>query len=132
MLERINAARAERGLPPLARAVQLEDAAVRHVVDLIHNPVLIYTDSHAGSDGSNIGDRVRRAGYRPAAWGEITGWGFNGDGDRMMAWWLNSPVHAAAILSRDVTEAGTAYVYAPGTAWGHYWTVDFGRPIEAG
>jgi len=49
----------------------------------------------------------------------------------MFDWWMNSPVHRAAILSPDVTEAGAVKLYAPGSPWGFYWVVDFARPVAA-
>jgi hypothetical protein len=128
MITRINAARAANGLPPLSASVQLANAAARHSADLASSPWLIDTGQwHTGSDGSDIGERIRREGYNAIRFLEVTGWGFQGDSDAMFNWWMNSPVHRAAILSPAVDEAGVGYLYAPGAPWGSYWTVDFGR-----
>jgi uncharacterized protein YkwD len=81
---------------------------------------------HTGSDGSSIIDRQRAAGYYATRFGEIVGWGFNGDASQMMAWWLASPPHANTIFNDDFTDVGVAYLPAPGSPWGHYWVVEFG------
>lgn len=132
MIDRINEARAAHGLPPLAENAMLTQAAHGHAADLSRNDWLIEQRRwHDGSDGSTIGERLTRAGYRAARWSEITGHGFGGDDARMMDWWLASPVHRAAILSHDVTEMGSVRLAAPGSPWGFYWVVDFGRPVAA-
>jgi hypothetical protein len=127
MIERINAARAGRGLAALRPNAQLEEAARGHAADLAAHPALTAGDSHTGSDGSSIEDRQRRAGYDPDWWGEITGWGFGGNDAQMMAWWMASPAHAAAILKPQFEDVGVADMDAPGSQWGHYWVVEFGR-----
>ena len=132
MIERINAIRAGHGLPALAENTMLTQAAHDHAADLSRNDWLIETRHwHDGSDGSDIGTRITRAGYRGARWLENVGWGFGGDESRMFDWWMASPVHRAAILSPDVTEMGSVRLAAPGSPWGFYWVVDFGRPLAA-
>mgnify|MGYP003558770048 CR=1 FL=1 len=65
MLNRINAARAERGLPALSENAALTQAAHGHAADLSRNDWLIEQRRwHEGSDGSDIGARLTRAGYR--------------------------------------------------------------------
>ena len=132
MIDRINEIRAGNGLPPLAENAMLTQAAHDHAADLSRNDWLIEQRRwHDGSNGSTIGARLTRAGYRGARWLEVVGWGWGGDESRMFDWWMASPVHRAAILSPDVTEAGAAVVNAPGSVWGFYWVVDFGRPVAA-
>ena len=132
MIEQINAVRMEHGLPALGENRMLAEAAKGQAVDLSRNQWLIDSGRwHEGSDGSSIEARLRRAGYRARQWREIVGWGWGGDGGRMMDWWMASPVHRDAILAAEVTECGTAYLYAPGSVWGAYWCVDFGRPVES-
>ena len=132
MIDRINEIRAAHGLPSLSENAMLTQAAHDHAADLSRNDWLIEQRRwHDGSDGSTIGARLTRAGYRGARWLENVGHGFGGDEARMMDWWMASPVHRAAILSPDVTEAGAVKLYAPGSPWGFYWVVDFGRPRRA-
>lgn len=132
MIDRINAIRVNRGLPPLRENQQLAIAAAKHSGDMASSPWLIDSGRyHEGSDGSSIGDRIRREGYRATRWLEVVGWGFQGDSDRMLEWWMNSPVHRDTILSTDVDEMGAGYLYAPGSPWASYWVVDFGRRANA-
>jgi hypothetical protein len=70
---------------------------------------------------------MREACYTWQQWGEIIGWGFGGSTDAMINWWLNSPAHHAVILSSAYSDFGVGYIVQPGSEWGHYWTVDFGR-----
>lgn len=121
MLDTINTVRAEHGLPPLSPNEQLAAAAQGHAEDMSTHPGMI----HIGSDGSDGGQRIHAAGYQWRQWGEVTGWGFDGDNDRMVDWWLNSPDHRHYLLSDQFTDVGIGY--ETGGVWGHYWTVDFGR-----
>lgn len=115
------------GLPSLQHQTRIEQASRRHSQDMaLHN----FT-SHIGSDGSDAGRRMVEACYTWVQWGEIIGWGFGGSTDAMINWWLNSPPHRATILSSAFSDFGVGYNVQPGSAWGHYWTVDFGRPATA-
>lgn len=127
MLDLINQARAGRNLPPLAHNAQLAEAAVRHARDLASGRVDL-GNSHVGSDGSTVVQRVTAAGYRAADTREMTGWGWDGDVTRMVDYWLNSAVHQPIIYSGDLPDVGIGYVYQPGSAWLHYWTVVLARP----
>lgn len=131
MVEAINGVRARRGLPALLPAAELTEAARRHAADLATHPAIIEGgEFHIGSDGSTIGQRIREAGYAPTFYLEATGWGFGGDVVPMLDWWLKSPAHVGIVLDGHVREMGVGYVAAPGSPWGHYWCVDFGRRVE--
>jgi len=120
----INQQRRAHGLPALALVPELTQAARRHSRDMAdHNFV-----SHTGSDGSSYIDRVREAGYDGVAGGEIIGAGFGGDPQAMVSCWMNSPGHRSLILSPDAEEMGVGYTVNHNSAYGHYWTVDFGSP----
>ena len=119
----LNQQRNSNGLSSLALVSELTQAARRHSRDMAdHN----FT-SHTGSDGSNGGQRMQEAGYNWTTWGEIMGWGFGGNAGSMVNWWMNSPPHRSIILSSDFTDFGIGYARNPGSDWGHYWTVNFGR-----
>ena len=76
MIERINAVRLAHGLPVLRESAILAEAALGQAADLARSQWLIDSGRwHEGSDGSSIGDRLRRAGYRARQWREIVGWG---------------------------------------------------------
>lgn len=122
VVEAINVVRQEHGLHPLTPDECLSTAAQGHANDMARNPGMV----HTGSDGSLGGDRMRRAGYDWRQWGEVVGWGFDGNASEMMRWWLNSPDHRDQLLDPDVSDIGVGYVNAPGSEWGHYWTVNFG------
>lgn len=124
MVEAINAVRAARGKPAVRPNDRLTEAARRHAADMARHPGIV----HTGSDGSGIGERIAATGYRADKYGEVVGWGFGGDARRMVDWWLNSPDHISYLLDADMTEAGVGYAAGLGP-WGHYWTVDFGRPV---
>ena len=126
MLTAINAARATRGVHALVADERLGDAARRHAADLASHPGLL----HTGSDGSSIDQRIRAAGYAPARWAEVVGYGFGGDIAPMVDWWLSSPEHVGIVLDAGMTDIGVGYAQGLGP-WGHYWAVDFGRPVEA-
>ena len=81
--------------------------------------------SHTGSDGSNPGDRIARAGYRFSAWAENVAMGYP-DAASVMDGWMNSPGHRANILSGNVTEIGVGLAYAADGA--PYWTMVLARP----
>lgn len=127
MIERINSERALRGLPPLRPNEQLATAAQGHAEDMAAHRGMV----HTGSDGSDGGERIRAAGYDWRKWGEITGWGFGGDASAMVEWWLKSPDHAPYMLDPEMQDIGVGYVYAPGSQWDSYWTVNFGKPAGA-
>ncbi len=132
MINRINAARAANGLPPLSASVQLANAAARHSADLASSPWLIDSGRyHEGSDGSGVSDRIRREGYVSNYVRENTGWGWGGDPDTMFNWWMNSPQHRANILDPTVDEVGLGYLYAPGSPWAHYWVHNFAKSSGA-
>lgn len=127
MLDRINEVRAGYGLPGLRQDGRLAEAAVRHSRDMAAHSGLM----HVGSDGSTSGERIAQAGYRARRWQEVVGWGFEGNIERMIDWWMNSPNHRPILLDGGLVEAGVGYVYAPGSEWRHYWTVDFAVPVKA-
>lgn len=102
-LNLVNTARSRQGLRNLTYNSNLNRAAARHAAD--YNQ-----DSHTGSDGSSIRDRVAASGYSPMrAWGENVYWEYgSGTGAVKNAfdWWMQSPGHRANILSSSFKEMG--------------------------
>jgi uncharacterized protein YkwD len=123
VVDLLNQRRVARGLAPLRLAPELTQAARRHSKDMAENS---FTD-HAGSDGSDAGQRMAEAGYDWTARGEVIGWGYGGDAAKMVNWWMNCPIHWPIILSGRFEEVGVGYVHDPTSDWGAYWTVDLGR-----
>jgi uncharacterized protein YkwD len=69
--------------------------------------------AHTGSDGSSLPQRVTDAGYTPYAQvGEIVYWSTdpNAPPAAAVAWWMNSPDHAAIITDCALTDAGFSAV----------------------
>jgi len=127
VVDLLNQHRVAHGLAPLRLAPELTQAARRHSKDMAGNG---FTD-HAGSDGSDAGQRIAEAGYDWTARGEVIGWGYGGDAAKMVNWWMNCPVHRPIVLSGRFEEVGVGYVGDPTSDWGAYWTVDFGRRARA-
>jgi uncharacterized protein YkwD len=126
--KQLNSHRITNGLPAVVAATELTQAARRHSRDMADHNIT----SHTGSDGSRPGQRIEEAGYDWIAWGEIIGWGFGGDPDSMVSWWMNSPDHRAILLSASYEDFGVGYAMDPDSEWGHYWTVDFGKRAAYG
>ncbi len=133
ILDLINQTRINNGLQPLRQSNQLAAAAFRHAYDIATNSIHTIDPNlyHEGSDGSSPGDRVRDTRYPASLWREITGWGFGGNHEAMLTYWINSPTHRAIILDPAITEAGVAYLQLSGTMWLFYWVVVFARPYAA-
>lgn len=97
----IGAVRAERGLGPLAPDGRLAHAAQVHASDMVGRGYF----AHRSPGGSDVGDRLARAGWKPASgswWaGEIlvAGSGPSSTPRRLVAAWLQSPPHRAVLLS---------------------------------
>ena len=76
--------------------------------------------THTGSDGSDAGTRIGRAGYSAGTWGENVAAGY-GSASSVVDGWMNSSGHRANILNGAFTQIGVAVAYsADGTA---YWTM---------
>jgi uncharacterized protein YkwD len=109
VLSQINATRAANGCGPVAANPQLTASAAREANDMLVNGV----QSHTGSDGSSIAQRVKDAGYTPyTKLGEIIFWstGPGGSPAAAVTWWMNSPGHRAIITDCALTDAGFSAV----------------------
>ncbi len=120
MLDRVNAERSARGLAPMRYDERLVLAAQRHSDDQAGRRQM----SHVGSDGSSLGVRVDRVGYR---WRRIAENVASGHPDTasVMAGWMASDGHRRNILSAN-TDIGVGLAYsADGRP---YWTQVFATP----
>jgi uncharacterized protein YkwD len=118
MLNRINALRAQNGLPPYAYNAQLAAAALRHAQDMANTGNI----SHTGSDDSSARDRILAAGYPATATSE----GIYGGAslDDAYNFFSTDPDHRPSLLSTQFTEIGVAAVKGDGFLT--YYTIDFG------
>jgi uncharacterized protein YkwD len=110
-----NAHRARYGAQPVRYNYALSVAAQRHANDMANRNQL----THVGSDGSNAGQRIIRAGFRWTSWAENIAVGYTSSSAVVWAW-LNSPGHRANLLNPRFKWMGV------GIAWGHgrmWWCV---------
>lgn len=112
----VNSERAKVGCSPVTLNAKLSQAAQAHSADMAsHN-----TMSHTGSDGSDPGQRITRAGYLWSTYGENVAYGYSTP-EQVMAGWMASAGHKRNILDCGFKEIGVG-VAQPG----NYWTQDFG------
>ncbi|USQ85633.1 CAP domain-containing protein [Streptomyces phaeoluteigriseus] len=112
----VNSERAKVGCSPVTLNAKLSQAAQAHSADMAsHN-----TMSHTGSDGSDPGQRITRAGYLWSTYGENVAYGYSTP-EQVMAGWMASAGHKRNILDCRFKEIGVG-VAQPGS----YWTQDFG------
>jgi uncharacterized protein YkwD len=118
----VNQERAKVGADPLKINEQLDLAADQHTLDQASMNKM----SHTGSNGSNMGDRIKNAGYVFSSAGENVAYGF-GDAAAVMSGWMNSEGHRQNILNPNYKEIGIGY--AQGADGRPYWTQDFGAAL---
>jgi uncharacterized protein YkwD len=128
----VNAARAQprtcgvrtyRPVPPLTWNDALAQAALAHSRDMAENRYF----SHEERNGSVVGDRATRAGYRWTRVGENIASGQRSV-EEAVAGWLDSPGHCSNIMNPDFNEMGAAYVINPQNRnRTPYWTQVFAR-----
>ncbi|MFF8195730.1 CAP domain-containing protein [Streptomyces bobili] len=112
----VNSERAKAGCSPVTLNAKLSQAAQAHSADMAsHNAM-----SHTGSDGSDPGQRITRAGYLWSTYGENVAYGYSTP-EQVMAGWMASAGHKRNILDCGFKEIGVG-VAQPG----NYWTQDFG------
>jgi uncharacterized protein YkwD len=132
VLELVNAARAvardcgrERfeAAAPLTAVTTLDAAAAVHARDMADHRTL----SHTGSDSSEPGGRITRAGYTWGAAGENLAAG-QPNADAVVAGWLTSPGHCAGLMAPQFTDTGIAFALAPNENPAIYWVQVFAAP----
>ncbi|MDN5788701.1 CAP domain-containing protein [Pseudorhodobacter sp.] len=111
----INAYRKGAGLRALSSKKQLADIAQQHACDMAG----MGKHSHVGSDGSDLGGRLRSGGYRFGAAVENVG-KFSPSTDAAQ-WWYKSAGHRANILSPQISDIGLGV--ALGTDNKRYWVM---------
>jgi uncharacterized protein YkwD len=132
VLDLVNAAReksrrcgGERfdAVPPWKLSQTLTEVASLHALDMARHRSL----DHRGSDGSQPGERVTRAGYAWRATGENIAAG-QPDAESVVASWLGSAGHCTNIMRPQYTEMGVAFVHVPTEEPDTYWTQVFAAP----
>ncbi|WP_414625148.1 CAP domain-containing protein [Calothrix sp. CCY 0018] len=115
----VNNERRKAGLSPLRIHSRLNASAQAHSNDMARNNFM----SHTGSDGSSMGDRIKRYGYNFRRAAENVAAGQSSPQDVMRSW-MNSPGHRKNILNGNFRDIGVGY--ARGGRYGTYWTQNFG------
>ncbi len=116
MLDAVNSQRRALGRSVVTLDARLTEAAAVQARDLARRGVL----DHRGSDGSTVGDRVTRAGYRWSVVAENLARMGTTSARPVVAAWMKSTGHRRNLLKPDVTQIGVAHV-------GHVWVLVLGR-----
>ena len=112
----VNSERSKAGCAPVKSNAKLAKAAQDHSKDMAAHRNM----SHTGSDGSEPGQRITRAGYQWSTYGENVAYGYNTP-ESVMAGWMSSPGHKRNILNCAFKEIGVGHAQPD-----DYWTQDFG------
>ncbi|MBD3881758.1 T9SS type A sorting domain-containing protein [Phormidium tenue FACHB-886] len=127
VVELTNLQRSQAGLAPLKLNAKLSNAAYVHSRDMALRDFF----SHTGSDGSNVTNRIREAGYRSLNAGENIAAGY-ATAEAVVEGWMNSPGHRANILFPNVKEIGVGFYFLSNDSGAvlqrYYWTQDFATP----
>lgn len=116
VVQLVNTERGKAGCSPVKLNTTLTEAAQNHSEDMAASGTM----SHTGSDGSDPGDRITRAGYAWTTYGENVAYGYSTP-EQVMQGWMTSPGHKANILNCAFEEIGVGLAQP-----GAYWTQDFG------
>lgn len=102
---------------------RLQAAAASHSRDMADNNFF----EHTGSDGSDISQRITRAGYAARVAAENLAAGYQTTAAAMEGL-LESFDHCTTLMNPEFTEFGFGYAFNPDTNYRHYWTQNFARP----
>lgn len=116
VLALVNKERATAGCSALTVNEKLTKAAQDHSADMAAHSNM----SHTGSDGSDPGQRITRAGYTWRTYGENVAYGYSTP-EKVMEGWMNSPGHRQNILNCSFKEIGIGLAQP-----NRYWTQSFG------
>jgi uncharacterized protein YkwD len=123
IVQLINNARTNAGLPALSLNAQLAAAAQAHSI----NMACYSLRSHTGYDGSSVEQRIAASGFTGSSPREMIYGGYGAYPLNAFTWWMNDPTHSALIFDNALTDIGAGYAYVEDSADGNYYTVDLGR-----
>ena len=104
----------------LTLSATLTKAAAAQAADMAaHNYM-----GHRGSDGSEVGVRVTRTGYKWRSVGENVAAG-QPDAETVVQAWIDSPGHCENLMSPNFREMGVAFVAAPASDLRMLWAQVF-------
>jgi uncharacterized protein YkwD len=107
----------------LTLSASLTRASAAHAADMAENSFM----GHRGSDGSEVGVRATRAGYRWRAVGENVAAG-QANAEAVVKSWLDSPGHCVNIMGPQFTEMGVAFAAAARSDLRILWAQVFAAP----
>lgn len=108
---------------PLTWNSKLFDAAAAHAADMAANDYF----AHDSPDGRTFSQRISAAGYAWSTVGENIAGGQRSV-EQVMAAWLDSPPHCAAIMNPAFTEFGVSCTSNGNSTYDYYWAMELGRP----
>jgi uncharacterized protein YkwD len=125
VVQRVNAIRAERGLPSVRVADTLVQAARRHSRAMIAHDEF----SHESPGNGESFDRRLRRFHQARVLGETLGWGSGSYGTPagVVQLWMDSPPHRAILLDRAFARIGVGLARGTfqGVTGASVWTADF-------
>ena len=122
VLSHLNAQRKANGLSALKLSAKLDKAAQGHACDNAARQSI----SHVSSDGSQLQNRLRRAGYAYRTAAENTGRGF-ASGARAVQWWMNSPDHKHNMLIGKMRDVGVGIAMSAAPDSRLHWIIVMGK-----
>jgi uncharacterized protein YkwD len=127
VVELVNAERAARGIPPLKRATELDEAARYHATDMGQDNYFDH-DTYDAGNPSPVCSWVQRIETYYANWLSLAENIAAGQRtpQAVMNTWMDSGGHKANILNTNVWEIGVGYYEDSGNTH-RYWAQDFGR-----
>lgn len=117
----LNGVRAANGAGPVTFDARLGAAAQVHANDMLSNNFF----DHQGSDGSNVGQRVRRQNYNYRAVAENIAKGYQTE-ESVMNGWTNSPGHHRNNINPVYEDFGLARA---GSGSNRYWVLVLGSEL---
>jgi hypothetical protein len=128
LLSRINALRAQHGLPGYSINGALAIAAQQQAQWIVDTGTM----AHTHPDGSGPRTRALAAGYPSLQVGENIYGGTNATANDAWVFWINSPIHFQGLVNPAYQEVGIGIAHG---GWGSSFVLDFGgagAPISVG
>ncbi|MGD1094739.1 MAG: CAP domain-containing protein [Bryobacteraceae bacterium] len=132
----LNAYRAQNGAGPLKVSIALENAAQWMSTDMATNNIASHTDSLGRSPAT----RLAAFNYPYSPWGEDIAGGYSDAQDTLNQWETACDpnpagtctyAHRQILLSTNFLVMGIGRAYSATSAYGWYWTADFGGVADA-
>lgn len=131
MIDLVNQARRQAGLPPVALNASLTRAAQALAEDLAARRIL----SHRDSKGAGLDARFVQAGYIAAVAVELVAGG-RATVEETVADWMSNPDNRETLLTPTVSDAGVGYSVRADetetTGLRYYWVLDMAQAVERG